>query len=80
MSRAFRTIAAGGTSRDLPAYELPPPVDGWMRGYLDQIAHWDWEPPPEEDEGTNAPRPEEWIEFAGRATATEPPPGPAYQE
>jgi beta-glucosidase/6-phospho-beta-glucosidase/beta-galactosidase len=46
MSDAFRRAAGGEPAAALPAYELQPPVSDWLSGWMPQMAHWDWEPPP----------------------------------
>ncbi len=49
MSAAYAAAARGLPAADLPAYRFQPPVDRWLRGWLPQMAHWDWqEPPPDE--------------------------------
>lgn len=47
MSAAYALAARGATSADLPAYRFAEPVATWLRGYLPQMAHWDWQPRPE---------------------------------
>ncbi|MFN2464777.1 MAG: family 1 glycosylhydrolase [Candidatus Dormibacteria bacterium] len=80
MSRSFALAAAGVRARDLPAYRFRRPVADWVAGYADQMAHWDWQEPPDEPVCTNAPQPKEWLEFEAGPLAPEPAPGAAYQE
>ncbi|MDP9452217.1 MAG: family 1 glycosylhydrolase [Actinomycetota bacterium] len=47
MSAAYALAAAGHGSSDLPAYRLQPPVDAWLSGWSSQMAHWDWDDPPQ---------------------------------
>ncbi len=54
MSRAYAAAAAGTPAADLPAYELRPPVSRWLAGYADQMAHWDWQPPPDDERGAES--------------------------
>jgi beta-glucosidase len=46
MSTSYAMAAAGASAAALPAYELQPPVAAWLAGWLPQMAHWDWQPPP----------------------------------
>ena len=46
MSAAYAAAARGAPAADLPAYRFQPPVDRWLRGWLPQMAHWDWQDPP----------------------------------
>ncbi len=80
MSASFRLAAMGTPAADLPAYRFRPPVAGWVAGYLPQMAHWQWLEPPDEPQSTNAPMPDDVVEFAHRETAAAPPPGSAYEE
>jgi len=49
MSAAYARAARGAPAADLPAYRFQPPVDRLLRGWMPQMAHWDWqEPPPAE--------------------------------
>lgn len=53
MSRSYSSAAAGTPAADLPAYRFQQPVARWLRGYLPQMAHWDWQdPPPHEVDGS----------------------------
>ncbi len=47
MSDAYRLAASGAPASALPAYKLQRPVSRWLTGWLPQLAHWDWQPPPE---------------------------------
>jgi beta-glucosidase len=49
ISKSFAMAAAGCTSENLPAYEFQRPVSHWLRGWLPQMAHWDWQLPPEQE-------------------------------
>src|SRR3954465_3643114 len=53
MSPASSLAARGAPAASLPAYELQPPVSRWLEGWLPQMEHWDWQPPPP-DEGLAA--------------------------
>jgi hypothetical protein len=46
MSASFTRAAGGEPAAALPAYVFQPPVSQWLRGWLPQMAHWDWQPPP----------------------------------
>jgi beta-glucosidase/6-phospho-beta-glucosidase/beta-galactosidase len=46
MSESYSRAARGAPAAALPAYRFRPPVAGWLRGWLPQMAHWDWEEPP----------------------------------
>ncbi|NKX51211.1 glycosyltransferase, partial [Arthrobacter deserti] len=45
----WEAAAAGAPSAALPAYRFQAPCDVQLRGLLPQMAHWDWQDPPEED-------------------------------
>ncbi|HEX9994695.1 MAG TPA: family 1 glycosylhydrolase [Acidimicrobiales bacterium] len=47
MSVSYATAASGTPAADLPAYRLRRPVADWLAGWLPQMAHWEWRPPPE---------------------------------
>jgi len=49
MSEAYRLAAAGASSTALPAYKLQRPVSRWLAGWLQQLAGWDWVPPPADE-------------------------------
>ena len=49
MSVAYSRAARGAPAADLPAYHFQPPVDRWLRGWLPQMAHWDWQDPPAQE-------------------------------
>jgi beta-glucosidase/6-phospho-beta-glucosidase/beta-galactosidase len=72
MSKSFWMAAHGVPARDLPAYRFHKPVADWVRGYADQMAHWDWQEAPDEPVCTNAPEPDEWVEFEPGPVAPEP--------
>jgi hypothetical protein len=80
MSRSFAMAASGTPARDLPAYRFRRPVLDWVHGYLPQMAHWDWEEPPDEPVCTNAPQAGEVVELPALPLAPEPPPGAAYEQ
>ena len=46
MSESYRLAALGLPAAGLPAYELQPPVAGWLAGWQSQMADWRWEAPP----------------------------------
>ena len=56
MSASFRRAVAGEPASALPAYVLQPPVSEWLRGWLPQMSHWDWQPPPPAEVRPVAPR------------------------
>jgi beta-glucosidase/6-phospho-beta-glucosidase/beta-galactosidase len=80
MSRAYAQAAAGVAPDELPAYRFKRPVLDWLRGYLPQMSHWEWQSPPDELPCTNAPQVETRVEFPAGAGLEEPPPGAAYEE
>jgi beta-glucosidase/6-phospho-beta-glucosidase/beta-galactosidase len=46
LSRYFGQLARGELrAADLPAYEFQPPLDEQLRGFLPQMAHWEWQVP-----------------------------------
>ncbi|HEX2576083.1 MAG TPA: family 1 glycosylhydrolase [Aquihabitans sp.] len=53
MSQAYASVAAGATAAELPAYRFREPVANWLEGYLPQMAHWDWQPPPIDETCSN---------------------------
>lgn len=55
MSRAYALAASGAPASALPAYELAEPVATWLRGYLPQMSHWDWQPRPDESCSNTTP-------------------------
>jgi len=55
MSAAYAMAARGATAAELPAYRFQPPVDGWLAGWLPQMAHWAWQDPPPHEIGLPAP-------------------------
>ena len=46
MSSSYAMAAAGAPAARLPAYRFQPPVSEWLRGWLPQMSHWDWQDPP----------------------------------
>jgi len=46
MSSAYRAAATGTPAAALPAYWFQPPVSEWLRGWMPQMAHWEWVDPP----------------------------------
>jgi beta-glucosidase/6-phospho-beta-glucosidase/beta-galactosidase len=46
MSAADAAAARGENASELPAYRFQPPVSGWLRGWLPQMEHWEWQDPP----------------------------------
>jgi beta-glucosidase/6-phospho-beta-glucosidase/beta-galactosidase len=55
MSSAYVRAAAGAPAADLPAYRFQPPVAGWLKGWLPQMSHWEWQDPPPSEIVANAP-------------------------
>jgi beta-glucosidase len=55
MSEAYTLAATGLPSSALPAYTLRPPVADWLRGFLPQMAHWDWQDPPDLPDSQQTP-------------------------
>ena len=53
MSQSYGAAAAGTTAGELPAYEFREPVATWLRGYLPQMSHWDWQAPPVDEVCSN---------------------------
>lgn len=51
MSTWFRRAAAGCSSADIPAFRFQPPLDRWLRGFIPQLDHWDWQDPPPDEVG-----------------------------
>ncbi len=46
LSKCFGQLARGEiNAADLPAYRFQPPLDQELRGFLPQMAHWDWQEP-----------------------------------
>ncbi len=45
MSDAYRRVATGARSSELPAYRFLPPLDRWLAGLLPQMQHWEWQEP-----------------------------------
>jgi beta-glucosidase/6-phospho-beta-glucosidase/beta-galactosidase len=62
MSDAYALAARGTPASDLPAYRFRRPVADWLRGYLPQMAHWDWRTPGDEPCSQSAP-PDDRIEL-----------------
>ena len=63
MSAAYSLAARGTAASDLPAYRFRPPVSEWLRGWLPQMAHWDWQDPPTDERCSNAAPPGSRIEL-----------------
>lgn len=73
MSVSFAMAAHGSPSSVLPAYELRQPVRGWLAGWLPQMAHWTWQPAPDEEHPSAAPPGDEVFEpLRGRAAVPAP--------
>ena len=66
MSAAFTRAAQGAPAAELPAYRFQAPVDGWLRGWMPQMAHWEWQDPPAGEIVANSPRYEDQIELKVR--------------
>jgi hypothetical protein len=43
----WEAAAAGRPSADLPAYRFQPPCDEQLGGLMPQMAHWNWQDPPQ---------------------------------
>jgi beta-glucosidase/6-phospho-beta-glucosidase/beta-galactosidase len=63
MSAAYKMAASGAPASELPAYRFQPPVSEWLRGWLPQMAHWDWQDPPQAEICSNTARPGDRIEL-----------------
>jgi beta-glucosidase/6-phospho-beta-glucosidase/beta-galactosidase len=63
MSRAYALAAGGAPAAELPAYRFRKPVSDWLRGYLPQLAHWQWRPPPEGEGCSQTSSDDDRIEF-----------------
>ncbi|MCU1344095.1 MAG: hypothetical protein JWL70_361, partial [Acidimicrobiia bacterium] len=63
MSVAYSMAARGVRAADLPAYRLRPPVSQWLRGWLPQMAHWEWRDPPVGEACSCEESPEATIEM-----------------
>lgn len=61
MSESYIRAATGTPARDLPAYRFREPVSTWLRGWLPQMADWDWLEPPVYP--TDPPTPEGTMEL-----------------
>ena len=58
ISRTFALAASGCRASELPAYHFQQPTADWLRGWMPQMAHWDWQLPPiEEREPENKAEP-----------------------
>jgi beta-glucosidase/6-phospho-beta-glucosidase/beta-galactosidase len=55
MSDSYAAAARGVPAARLPAFEFAEPVATRLRGYLPQMAHWDWQPGPDGNRGYNLP-------------------------
>ncbi len=47
MARSFAAAAKGTPAAELPAYRFQRPAADWLTGYADQMAHWEWQDPPQ---------------------------------
>lgn len=56
MATSYALAAGGARALDLPAYRFQQPVDAWLKGYLPQMSHWNWQEPPSTDIGSSLPR------------------------
>ena len=63
MSDSYALAAAGAPAAELPAFSFQEPVATWLRGYLPQMAHWDWRPPPADEVCSQTASPDERIEL-----------------
>jgi len=55
MAAAYAMAARGAPAAELPAYRFQPPVSEWLRGWLPQMSHWNWQEPPAGEIVANAP-------------------------
>ncbi len=46
-TEVWEAAARGARASELPAYRFQSPCDEQLRGFLPQMAHWDWVDPPE---------------------------------
>ncbi|HEX8679900.1 MAG TPA: hypothetical protein VF683_08065, partial [Chthoniobacterales bacterium] len=49
ISRTFALAASGCRASELPAYDFQQPTAYWIRGWMPQMAHWEWQLPPEDE-------------------------------
>jgi len=63
MSESYELAVAGAAAAELPAYRFRRPVSDWLAGYLPQMAHWDWQPPPESERCSQTASDDDRIEF-----------------
>ncbi len=63
MSASYEKAVRGTPAGDLPAYQFRRPVSDWIAGYLPQMAHWDWQPPPEGETCSNTAPEDERMEL-----------------
>jgi hypothetical protein len=49
ITHSFALAARGCPARDLPAYEFQQPAAYWIRGWMPQMAHWEWRTPPADE-------------------------------
>jgi hypothetical protein len=55
MSESYSAAARGVPAAQLPAFELAEPAATRLRGYLPQMASWNWQPAPPGNRGHNLP-------------------------
>ena len=53
MSVSYALAASGVPAAELPAYPFEEPVASWLKGYMPQMASWDWKPRPVEESRSN---------------------------
>jgi beta-glucosidase/6-phospho-beta-glucosidase/beta-galactosidase len=46
ITTTFEMAASGCPASELPAYEFQQPIAHWIRGWMPQMAHWEWQAPP----------------------------------
>jgi hypothetical protein len=75
ITRSFELAASGCPASELPAYEFQQPTAQWIRCWMPQMAHWEWQLPPEDERAPDA-EPEAFdplgaleVEVAARAQA-----------
>jgi beta-glucosidase/6-phospho-beta-glucosidase/beta-galactosidase len=69
MSVSYAMAASGVPATDLPAYCLREPVATWLQGWLPQMSHWTWRPPPSDEHCSSQEDPDAVIEMRARDVA-----------
>ncbi|HEY0520881.1 MAG TPA: hypothetical protein VGC84_15405, partial [Ilumatobacteraceae bacterium] len=55
MSVSYARAAHGVPAAELPAYRFEEPVASWLKGWMPQMSHWDWQPAPRSEVRGGAP-------------------------